>query len=150
MGICCRPPQVCVRKFTQELHSLLDKLHNMNKIVYLLGGFNINTFRSATGLNKAANDFSNLFALYFFQPLIDKPTREVNSSSTRLDNIYTNESDSGNICTSGIMKTDFSDHFSIFSMSNHKTNTKINKTQMRWNFSESNKANFYKAIKINE
>ena len=32
-----------------------------------------------------------------FQPLIDKPTREVNSSSTLLDNIYTNESDSGNI-----------------------------------------------------
>ena len=37
----------------------------MNKIVYLLGDFNINSFRSATGLNKAANDFSNLFALYF-------------------------------------------------------------------------------------
>ena len=114
MGICYRPPQVCVRKFIQELHSLLEKLHNMNKIVYLLGDFNINTFRSATSLNKAANDFSNLFASYFFQPLIDKPTREVNSSSTPLDNIYTNESDSGNICTSGIMKTDFSDHFSIF------------------------------------
>ena len=147
MGICYRPPQVCVRKFIQELHSLLEKLHNMNKIVYLLGDFNINTFRSATSLNKAANDFSNLFASYFFQPLIDKPTREVNSSSTLLDNIYTNESDSGNICTSGIMKTDFSDHFSIFSMSNHKINTKSNKTQMRRNFSESNKAKFYKAIK---
>ena len=60
----------------------------MNKIVYLLGDFNINTFRSTTSLNKAANDFSNLFASYFFQPLIDKQTREVYSSSTHLDNIY--------------------------------------------------------------
>ena len=59
-------------------------------IVYFLGDFNIhvNTFRPATGFNKAANDFSNFIAFFYFQPLIDKPTREVSSSSTLLDNIY--------------------------------------------------------------
>ena len=75
--------------------------------------------------------------------MIDKPTREVNTSSTLLDNIYTNESESGNICTSGIMKTDFRDHYSIFSMSKSKTDNIV----LRRDFSESNKAKFYKAMK---
>ena len=87
VGICYRPPQVCAQKFIQELHFLLERLHKMNKVVYLLGDFNINTFRSEARLNKIANDFSNLFLSYFYQPLIDKPTREVNTSSTLLDNI---------------------------------------------------------------
>ena len=85
--------------------------------------------------------------MYLFQPLIDKPPREVNTSSTLLDNIYTNESESDNICTSGIMNTDFSDHYSIFSMSNLKIKPKTNSIVLRQNFSESNKAKFYKAIK---
>ena len=147
VGICYRPPQVCAQKFIQELHFLLDRLHKMNKVVYLLGDFNINTFRSEAGLNKIANDFSNLFLSYFYQPLIDKPTREVNTSSTLLDNIYTNESESGNICTSGIMKTDFSDYYSIFSMSNLKIKPKTDNIVLRRDFSESNKAKFYKAMK---
>ena len=43
VGICYGPPQVCAQKFIQELHFLLERLHKMNKVVYLLGDFNINT-----------------------------------------------------------------------------------------------------------
>ena len=76
--------QVCSQKFIQELHFLLEWLHKMKKAVYLLGDFNINIFRSAAGLNKITNDFSNLFVSYYYQPFIDKG---VNTSSTLLDNI---------------------------------------------------------------
>ena len=78
---------------------LLEQLHALNKHIYLLGDFNVNTLRTATGLNCRANEFSNLFLSYFFQPLIDKPTREVNDSISLLDNIYTNVTHSGNIGT---------------------------------------------------
>ena len=147
MGICYRPPQVCAQKFIQELHFPLERLHKLNKVVYFLGNFNINTYRSAASLNKIANDFSNQFLSYCYQPLIGKPTREVKTSSTLLDIIYTNESESGNICTCGIIKTDFSDHYSTFSMSNLKIKPKTNNMVLRQDFSESNKAKFYKAIK---
>ena len=117
----------------------------MNTLVYLLGDFNINTFRSAAGLNKRANDFRNLIPSYFYQPFIDKPKREVNTSSTLIDNIYTDESESGNICTSGIMKTDFSEDY--VSISNLKIKPKTNNIVLKPDLSESYKAKFYKAMK---
>ena len=75
------------------------------------------------------------------------PTREVNISSTLLDNIYANESESANICTSVIMKTDFSHHYSIFSMSNLKIKPNTDNIVLGPDFSESNTAKFYKAMK---
>ena len=74
VGVCYRPPHVCIRKFTDEMTSLLEQLHALNKDIYLLGDFNVNTLRTATGLSCRANEFSIIFLSYFFQPLIDKPT----------------------------------------------------------------------------
>ena len=98
-------------------------------------------------LNCRANEFSNLFLSYFFQPLIDKPTREVNDSISLLDNIYTNVTHSGDICTSGVMKTDFSDHYSIFAFSDLQITPVIAKAITRREFSERNKAEFCKALR---
>ena len=55
----------------------------------------------------------------FFHPLVDKPTRVIGDSKSLIDNIYTTVPQHGNICNSGILKTDFSDHYSIFSFSNY-------------------------------
>ena len=131
VGVCYRPPHVCIRKFTEELTSLLELLHALNKHIYLLGNFNANALRTSTGLNSRANEFGNLFLSYFFHPLIDKPTRVVNDSTSLLDNIYTNITHSGDICISGVMKTDFSDHYSIFTFSNHKITPNITKAITR-------------------
>ena len=90
-----------------------DCAHSLH-LISLFVAVNIILFNMSTGSNKIANDFRNLFLSYFYQLLIDKPTMEVNTSSTLLDNIYTNKSESGNICTSGIMKTDFSDHYLFY------------------------------------
>ena len=129
-----------------------DHLQNNNKnksknlIRILLGDFNVNTLRTSTGLNSRAKEFSNLFLSYFLQPLIDKPTRVVIDSISLHDNIYTNVTHSGDICTSGVMKTDFSDHYSIFTFSNHKITPNITKAITRREFSERNKAKFCKAL----
>ena len=145
--VCHRQPQVYIRKFTEELTSLLEQLHSLNKHIYLLSDFNVNTLRTFTGLNSRANEFSNLFLSYVFQPLIDKPTRVVNDSISLLDNIHTNVTHSGEICTSRVMKTDFSDPYSIFTFSNHKITSNIAKAITRREFSERNKTKFCKALR---
>ena len=40
--------------------------------------------------------------------------RVISDSKSLIDNLYTNVPQFGNICKSGILKTDFSDHYSIF------------------------------------
>ena len=50
--------------------------------------------------------------------MINRPTRVTNTSATLLDNIYTNIPITPENCMSGILCSDFSDHFSIFSMFN--------------------------------
>ena len=61
---------------------------------------------------KDIQEFTNLFLSNSFLPLIDKPTRITGKSATLIDNMYTNFSI--NKCHSGILCTDFSDHFPIF------------------------------------
>ena len=70
----------------------------------------------------------------------------MNDSISLLDNIYTNVTHSGDICTSGVMKTDFSDHYSIFTISNHKITPNITKAITRREFSKRNKAKFCEAL----
>ena len=90
IGVCYRAPHVCANKFIDEMHRLLDDLTKLNKHIYLLGDFNINTNKSHIALNKVASDFSNLLLSHFFHPLVDKPTRVIDDSKSLIDNIYTN------------------------------------------------------------
>ena len=57
-----------------------------------------------------------MFLSYFFSPLIDKFTRvdEKRRTSSLLDNIYTNVTHTANDIKSGLFKTQISDHYSIF------------------------------------
>ena len=61
--------------------------------------------------NRTVNVFYNLFLSYHFYNLINKPTRVTEYKSSIIDSIYTNVSDT---LANGIFKTDFSDHYSIF------------------------------------
>ena len=68
IGVCYRAPYFCDNKFMDEMHHLLDELTKLNKRIYLLGDFNINTIKSHIALNKVASDFSNLLLSHFFHP----------------------------------------------------------------------------------
>ena len=147
IGVCYRAPHVCANKFIDEMHRLLDDLTKLNKHIYLLGDFNINTMKSHIALNKVASDFSNLLLSHFFHPLVDKPTRVIDDSKSLIDNIYTNLPQSGNICLSGVLKTDFSDHYSIFYFSNYDLLAKKDVYVHKRALTEKNKSNFHKALK---
>ena len=88
-----------------------------------MGDFNINVSKQVRG-SKDMQEFTNLFSSNTFPPLIDKPTRITGQSASLIDNIYTNCSLAD--CDSGILYTDFSDHFPIFCFIN---NLALNKSR---------------------
>ena len=106
-----RPPNTNPKHFVSKVSNFLHQLHHENKHAFILGDYNINTIAAMVSPDNVVNDFHNTFLSYYFHPLITKPTRVFKNKSSLLDNIYTNFS---NIAVSGILKTEFSDHYSLF------------------------------------
>lgn len=113
VGCIYRPPDSNLEQFLDNITHLFDTLNKENKVVYLIGDFNINLLN--TNNHKITADFVELMFSYFYMPLINKPTRIKNDSATLIDNILCNDvmyMESNN----GILCTDISDHFPVFSV----------------------------------
>ena len=95
---------------------MLGIIQKEKKYAYILGDFNVNTLDELTGRSLDSQTFINLFSAHYYRKLIDVPTRVVENSFTLLDNVYTN-------CpiteSSGVLKTDITDHYSIFTVRDH-------------------------------
>ena len=96
-----------------------------------------------TSSDRYVNEFHNIFLTYFYHPLITKPTRVFKPKTSILDNIYTNYP---NISANGILKTLFSDHYSLFCISKEKQNNKNNITVSKREFTEHNISKFNKML----
>ena len=83
-----------------------------------MGDYNINTLNclKTPTQNRDRDKFGNLLSSFSYQQLIDKPTRFSRTHSTLIDNIYTNYPLESEVCTSGIICSDITDHFPIFTM----------------------------------
>ena len=103
--------------FINEFTDLLIVLRARSKSVFLCGDYNIDLLK----IN--ANDNFNIFCENVisssFIPSITLPTRICDTTSTLIDNIYTNSVDK--ICTSGILIRPISDHQMYFCMINSNT-----------------------------
>jgi len=141
-----RPPNSNFNSFHNLLQDHLRKVGNNNKHVYLTGDFNINLLEHASSNN--VNIYLNTLLAHNFIPIINKPTRVNKHSATIIDHIITNNLKSKHIYT-GIIKTDISDHFPIFLLTDIDTNfkndkkEKIIKTRV---YSEFNIQNFRKYL----
>ena len=133
--------------FLDEMHRLLEDINKLKLHTYLIGDFNINTLRSHTGLSKTATEFSNLLLSYFYYPLINKPTRVVNDSSSLIDNMYTNIAQCGDICSTGVLTTDFIDHYSIFAITNFNLCKVTPAIIRKCKFSNKSEYKFHSALK---
>ena len=98
--------------FNTTLASVLEQLRMENKLVYLMGDYNIDLFNSET--HDLTNAFVDFMYCNEFLPLISRPTRITNRSATLIDNIFTNNHDNLNCSLSGILVADVSDHSPIF------------------------------------
>ena len=127
IGVCYRPPHVSATDFIEKLDEILQKLQREKSIVYFCGDFNFNTLMISPVENSNSNEFQNTFFAYGYNPLIvDLPTR-VNKSTetcTLIDNIYTNYNNYLENCQSAILRTTFSDHYSIVVISKFSSITK--------------------------
>ena len=132
-----------MRDFIFKLNDFLQMLHHTNKYVFIVGDFNVNTMEAMTSSDRYVNEFHNTFLTYFYHPLITKPTRVFKTKISILDNIYTNYP---NISANGILKTLFSDHYSLFCISKEKQNNKNNITVSKREFTEHNISKFNKML----
>ena len=114
-----RPPNTDLPSFTDYVNQILDVIKNENKIVYLMGDFNINLLN--TDKHMLSSEFMEMMYSYACIPLINKPTRVTdNASATLIDNIYCNDIDQN--IFQGICFTDVSDHFPVFCINLSKCN----------------------------
>ena len=92
------------------------------------------------------HDFLNLMYTHSYVPLITKATRIFKSSATLIDNIFTN-----NICSdymNGILMTDISDHFPIYTITKHIKDKNIPKTKTIRVINETNSKIFKEKLQL--
>ena len=104
IGLIYRPPGNPLDPFFDDLDAYIHILSTENKHIYLMGDFNIDLL-SATQTH--GQRLKNLLYTYALHPHIDKPTRITNTSSTLIDNIFSNNF--SNETTNGILYYDISD-----------------------------------------
>ena len=108
-----RTPGSSLDKFNDSFEVLLSKI-SVNKKLYLCGDFNIDLLKweSHSGTQQFVD---NLYKLGIF-PLITKPSRISETSTTLIDNIFTNDLELNYSC--GLLINDISDQLPIFLFAN--------------------------------
>jgi len=123
IGVIYRPPNNSIDLFLEKLYECLHKISQENKQIYLMGDYNIDLL-SATQ-NAINSKLVNILSSYTLYPHIDKPTRITTTSSTLIDNMFSNIIDMDFI--NGIFHYDISDHLPIFTLT--KQNNIVHESQ---------------------
>ena len=113
LGSVYRPPngdKETLALFNSELCNILSLINKgKKKTVLIAGDFNMDLIKHDT--HKPTEEFLDNFLSFSFCPVINHPTRITDSSSTLLDNIFTNSTpDKFN---SAIICNDISDHLPV-------------------------------------
>ena len=111
IGTVYRPPNTDIKIFNTHMEQLLKKIKAEGKIAYIGGDFNINLLN--IDRHGPSNEHIDLLYSYGFFPCVTKPTRVSKTSSTLIDNIFTNNFSDISTTLSAILYTDISDHFPI-------------------------------------
>ena len=112
VGVVYHPPNTNIRTFTEILSEKLDIINSNNLPTYLLGDYNADLLKY--DLHKPTAGFLDMMFAHSFIPLINRPTRITDETSTLIDNIYTNVLNLNNCTMQGILSPNISDHEAIF------------------------------------
>ena len=112
VGVIYKPPISNIHEFTNIIIPIINKANRENKMLYLMGDYNINLLNSET--HGPTSDFINDMYSKSMFPLINKPTRITKYSATLIDNIYTNNMTDRHGFKQGILYTDISDHLPVY------------------------------------
>ena len=119
-GVVYRPPGQDLVQFNLEFGQLIAFLTKKNNDILILGDFNIDLLKSQNHL--LTSEFLDTLSSYNFLPLITKPTRITSTTSTLIDNIFTNSI--FKISYSAIVVSDISDHLPIIAWADLTTTSK--------------------------
>ena len=108
-----RPPRGHAHKCLDEMKGHIIQNKFQEKPLFLGGDLNINSLDYSR--NTHVRDFFNFAFQNCIFPVINRPTRVTKSKATVIDHILTNTIIDSHI-QSGIIKTDISDHFAVFSL----------------------------------
>ena len=117
VGVIYRPPNTCPVRFKDELEKLLESIHREHKCCYIMGDFNLDLLKIESHIPTA--DYMDLMFSFSYIPMINRPTRVTQSSATLIDNIFVNDYSQDNVYNSGILITDITDHFPVYSISSN-------------------------------
>ena len=111
-GSIYRHPSSNVEDFIMYMVKILDKLAKEDKILLLMGDFNLNLLNYQS--NTEASNLYDSISSFMLQPLILQPTRVSEKSQTLIDNIFSNNCQYDSV--SGNLVSKISDHFPQFSI----------------------------------
>ena len=115
IGTIYRPPGNDLGVFNTGVNNLLDSLNKENKLIYIMGDFNINLLNSDS--HHPTGEFLEIMYSNMLFPLITRPTRVTANPAALIDNIFTNNYCSNYWSAQGIFVTDISDHYPAFHIS---------------------------------
>ena len=109
-----RQPAGNFNEFEVYFNTFLAKSKTTEKACFLVGDSKLNLIDYQS--NAKVKNFVNLIFQHSLVPIVNKPTRVTKTNATLIDNIITNSFTEQKNLT-GILKTDISDHFPIFTIS---------------------------------
>jgi hypothetical protein len=144
IGVIYKPPNADIQTFIAKMIEILNKLRSTRKHCYIMGDFNLDLILHETNANTKM--FLDLMHSHAFFPLIDKPTRITATTSTLIDNIFSNVINHTHL--SDVLYTDISDHLPLFTVNQFicRNNSIVTKTIEYRSFNETNKLAFQNAL----
>ena len=122
VGVIYRPPNSDIGVFNNLFSNVLELIKD-NNVCYCMGDYNINLLKNE--IHKETGQFLDMMYANSFVPLINRPTRITEFSSTIIDNIFCNNLDVYREQIPGILYTDLSDHFPVFVLNFHAGNSTV-------------------------
>ena len=144
IGTIYRPPGSDLMGFNEWIQDLMDRIVRENKICYLAGDFNINLLNHDT--HQLTAEFLNIMYSNSFIPLINRPTRITEHSATLIDNVFTNGLTNIIHSFQGILISDITDHFPVFTINRSFSHKETEAVLVKRSYSERNKQSFLQLI----
>ena len=112
IGTVYRPPNKNINVFLSGIKEILSILKKENKLIYIMGDFNINLLNIDKHL--LSSEFIEMMFSFAYIPRIIKPTRIKKQSATSIDNVFSHFFDKDTGSLKGLLFTDISDHLPVF------------------------------------
>ena len=140
VGVIYRPPNTDIKLFIAALKEILENVQSENKVLHLVGDYNINLLNVDS--HSLTADFNDTIYSYGLVPLITRPTRVTETSATLIDNIFTNKTIRYGESMHGILVSDISDHYPIFCIETSLKRKSIIVPFLKREYTEKNKIKF--------